>query len=148
MYVSFYSCGMNESQSRSLKDRVAVVALEHDESRVWLLHEGEAVPAVTVMRPDAELIHVREGQERHLHSTEANENSYFADLALKLASSSNIILFGHGKGNSNMKNKFLGYLHDHRIPLINRCVDGGTVDLSAVSDKQLLVLAKQVWERQ
>lgn len=125
-----------------------MVALEHDVSKVWLLHEGDAVPAVTVLRPDSELIHVRGGQERHLHSTEANENSYFADLALKLASASNIILFGHGKGNSNMKNKFLGYLHDHRVPLIDRCVDGGTVDFSAVSNKELLALAKQTWERQ
>lgn len=131
-----------------MKDRVVVVAVEHDESRVWLLHEDQSAPTLTVVRPDSELIHVRGGQERHLHSTEANENSYFSDLAQKISNASHVILFGHGKGNSNTKSKFLNYLHDHRAALVEQCIDGGTVDFSAMSDKQLLAHAKKTWERQ
>ena len=139
---------MNAMQSRSVKDRVVVVAVEHDESRVWLLHESESAPMLTVLRPDANLMHVRAGQERNLHASEGTEGSYFSDLALKIAGASHVILFGHGKGNSNTKNKFLDYLHDRRVQLIERCIDAGTIDLSAVSNKQLLALAKQTWERQ
>lgn len=139
---------MSELRSEKINKHVVVVAVQHDMSKVWLLNGESSDPVVEIQRPDAELIHVRGGQERHLHSTEANESPYFTLIRNKISHASHVILFGHGKGNSNVKNKFERFLDEHDHSLSKRCIDGGNIDFSALTNGQVVALARSVWARQ
>ncbi len=93
-------------------------------------------------------MHVRGGQERHLHSSESHEVEYFSEIGELIADASHVVVFGHGKGNSNMKEKFLHFVQQHRRSLFDVCVDGGNIDFAALSNGQIVALAKDVWARQ
>jgi hypothetical protein len=139
---------MSDSHSREIDEHVVVVAVQHDASKVWLLNGEASDPVVEIQRPNSELIHVRGGQERHLHSTEANESPYFTLIRNKISHATHVILFGHGKGNSNAKNKFENFLEEHDYSLRQRCIDGGNIDFAAMTNGQVVALAKSVWARQ
>lgn len=136
---------MNETSVEKLKDRVLLSVIEHDHSRVWLLTEEGTDPVVTVNRPGSRQMHVRSSQERHMHSTESGEGEYFAALATVLGVASEVLLIGHGKGNSNTMNKFMKYLENGAAAHVH-ITASGTADLAAMSDGELLKEARRRWD--
>ena len=136
---------MDETSVEKLRDRVLLSAIEHDFSRVWLLHESSTDPVMTVVRPGSRQMHVRSSQERHMHASETGEAEYFAALASVLGVGSEVLLIGHGTGNGNMMNKFIKYL-DNAPQQHVHITASGNADLSALTNGELLREARQRWE--
>lgn len=140
-----YVDAMDETNFEKLRNRVLLSVIEHDHSRVWLLHDDNTDPVVTVHRPGSRQMHVRSSQERHMHSTETGEAEYFATLANVLGVASEVLLIGHGKGNGNMMNKFMKYLENGSSAHVH-VTASGNADLSAMSDGELLKEARRRWD--
>lgn len=138
---------MDETTLERLKNHVLLAVVEHDHSRVWILSEDSSEPTVTVFRPGVRQMHVRSSQERHMHSSETGEADYFSTLASVLGVASHVLLIGHGKGNGNMMNKFLGFVESNkkiRVPV----AASGNADLSAMTNGELLKEARSRWVRE
>lgn len=139
---------MSNETSSQFSHRVVVAAIEHDETRLYLMHGGNTSPVAVVQRPDTSVMHVRGGQERNLHGTESKESEYLSSIARELNDASHVLLFGHGRGNSNTMDRFVEFLNGNNKELRGKCIRGERVDFSALSDAQLLALARKLWERQ
>jgi hypothetical protein len=139
---------MSQQEITKTTGRVLAVAVEHDQTRIWLLQESTRDPLVVVEREAVQHTHVRGGQERHQHASEVNETPYFADVLSQLEDSSHIVLMGHGSGNSNTASRLVEYANKHLPKIKDRIITADPVDFSALSNGQLLALAMNVWERQ
>ena len=139
---------MEENSKPAISHHVIALAVQHDTTRIWVVNDESIEPVLEVERPQSQMMHVRGAQERHLHSSEAHEVEYFNQISDAIVRASHVIVFGHGKGNSNMKDKFLHFVQQQRPSLFDRCVDAGNVDFAALSNGQLVALAKRVWARQ
>jgi hypothetical protein len=139
---------MEHKDNSAIAHHVVALAVQHDLARVWIVNGEHNEPVVEIQRPVSHLMHVRGGQERHLHSSEAHELEFFSEISDLIANASHAVLFGHGKGNSNMKEKFLHFVQQHHRSLFDVCVDGGNIDFAALSNGQIVALAKDVWARQ
>lgn len=136
---------MDETGVEKLKNHVLLSVIEHDHSRVWLLHDESVEPVMTVYRPGVRQMHVRGSQERHMHATETGESEYFNTLASVLGVGSEVLLIGHGKGNGNMMNKFLKFL-ENDSHLNVHVTASGNADLAAFTNGELLKEARKRWE--
>lgn len=139
---------MSEQEISQSTHRVLAVAVEHDRTRVWHLHETTREPLQVIEREEVQHTHMRGGQERHQHSSEVNEAPYFANILRAIDGASHIVLMGHGTGNANTASRLVEYANTHHSTLNRRIVTADPVDFSALSNAQLLALATSVWERQ
>jgi hypothetical protein len=139
---------MSQKEISHTNGRVIAAAVEHDQTRIWLLHEPARDPVQVIEREEVQHTHMRGGQERHQHSSEVNEVPYFANVLNALDGASHVVLMGHGAGNSNTASRLVEYANSHHSTLKDRIITAGPVDFSALSNGQLLALAMSVWERQ
>lgn len=138
---------MEQTLLRQIADRSLVAAITHDNTRIWLLNEDQEDPVVVVTRQEPDIRHVRQGQERHGHASEAAEVPYFAELASVLAVGSNVVLVGHGTGKANAMNRFVEYLALHHAQLHQRIAATGNANIAAMSGSQIIQDARVKWRR-
>jgi len=121
-----------------------VLVLSHRHTDVFRL-DGEAVEHA-VLRPhglwggDQNLSH---RHERDLAGQRAPlDHDYLARISAAMATADAVLLLGHGRGSSDMRQLLLHHLETHRRDLIDRIVAIETVDDSALSEAGLLALAR------
>jgi len=121
-----------------------VVRLDHHGATLWRL-EGEAVERAQ-LHPhglwggDQNLSH---RHERDLAGQRAPlDHDYLARISAAMATADAVLLLGHGRGSSDMRQLLLHHLETHRRDLIDRIVAIETVDDSALSEAGLLALAR------
>lgn len=138
---------MSLNISESLINKVLVVAVEHDETRIWLMNSEAEVPVVVITRPPKSTVHVRGSQERHMHKNEIGMPKYFKEISEIMALGSESILIGHGNGNANTAQKLMNYLELHNHPSVQKVAAIEKRDLSAMSNRQLLAEARSMWNQ-
>jgi hypothetical protein len=121
-----------------------VLLLSHRHTDAYRF-EGDAVEHA-VLRPhglwgsDQNLTHRHErdqaGQKAPL------DHDYLARITAAMADADTVLLLGHGRGSSDLRQLLLRYLETHRRDLIDRIVAVETVDDSALEEAGVLALAR------
>jgi len=123
-----------------------VVTVEHHEARLFAI-EGTS-PHVRRLRPyDPHHFrhHLTHRQERELRGQrEGEEPSYYAQIAAALEPARRIVLLGHGTGHSNAAAHLEELLRMKHPDIARRVVATKAVDLSAMTEAQLLASAAQM----
>jgi hypothetical protein len=120
-----------------------VVAIDHHEARLFRI-EGTSETATTLRPYDPHhfLHHLTHRQDRELRGQrEPEEPGYYAQIASALASARRIVLLGHGTGHSNAAAHLGEMLRAKHPEIYGRIVATKEVDLSAITEPQLLALA-------
>lgn len=138
---------MNSMHTES-DEKLLVAAIEHDQTRIWHLHQHGDEPLVVVPRPESDIRHVRSAQERHGHQSESAEIAYFTAIKRELENSTHVIVLGHGRGRSNAMNLFVDFLNTQKSGLRTKLIRGDAMDFSSLSNEQILSIAKKLWNGQ
>jgi hypothetical protein len=120
-----------------------VVAVDHHQARLFTI-EGTSETARTLRPYDPHhfLHHLAHRQERELRGQrEPEEPSYYSEIDTALAPGGRIVLVGHGTGHSNAAAHLEELLRARHPDLSKRVVATKAVDLSAITEPQLLALA-------
>jgi len=125
-----------------------VVAVDHHQARLFTI-EGttETGRRLRPYDPHHFLHHLTHRQERELRGQrEPEEPSYYSDITAALAPAQRVVLLGHGTGHSNAAAHFEEVLRAKRPDIYRRVVATKVVDLSAITEPQLLTLALALLE--
>jgi hypothetical protein len=71
------------------------------------------------------------------------DHAYLEQIAQSLAGADAVLLLGHGHGESDVRTLLLRHLQHRHPDLLQRIVAIETVDASALTDHQLLALARE-----
>lgn len=123
---------------------VMAVALTRDEARVWETGEDRATRPTRVRAPSEEQRHhhVREAQHHHGHDTDHADVAFFESITRAVSDASSILLIGHGKGKANEMLRLTQFWERKHPDLAQRVVGALDSDLEALSEAQVLALAR------
>lgn len=122
-----------------------VVAVMHDEARVWKLDDLSSEPSVFIKRVIPESVHVRQAQSHHMHAHEIGESEYFQEIAEVLSGGLKIIVVGHGTGKSNAAERWMKYLEQRHSPLLPQIVSSEIANLPHLSNAQIIAGVRHRW---
>ena len=134
---------VDEDRATATATLEMVVAVDHHQTRLFTI-EGTAEAARTLRPYDPHhfLHHLTHRQERELRGQrEPEEPSYYAQIAAALAPARRIILLGHGTGHSNAAAHLGEVLRAKHPEVYERIIATREVDLSAITEPQILALA-------
>ena len=72
---------MELKHSNDLVGHNLVVAVMHDDARIWQLDDIGSEPSTYIKRTVPESVHVRQAQSHHMHAHEIGEPEYFKEIA-------------------------------------------------------------------
>lgn len=123
-----------------------VVAVDHHAARLFTIEgTSESGRRLRPYDPHHFLHHLAHKQERELRGQrEPEEPSYYAEIVAALTPARRIVLLGHGTGNSNAAAHLEQVLRAKRPDIHQRIVATKAVDLSAITEPQLLALALEM----
>jgi hypothetical protein len=123
-----------------------VVAVDHHQARLFTIEgTSETERRLRPYDPHHFLHHLTHRQERELRGQrEPEEPSYYAEIAAALAPAQRIVLLGHGTGHSNAAAHLEELLRAKHPDIYRRVVATRAVDLSAITEPQLLALALEL----
>jgi hypothetical protein len=129
----------------SIAGRV-VVAIDHHAAHVYHRTPGAADTEKNVTPYDPHnfqhhLIHRKEAHYRGERVPE--EQSFYEQVAKAVVNAKEIVLIGHGTGNSSSADYLAEYLKTHHPETFKKIVARKTADLSALTEPQLMALAGQ-----
>ena len=120
-----------------------VVAIDHHQTRLFTIAgASETARTLRPYDPYHFLHHLSHRQDRELRGQrEPEEPGYYSAIAAALAPARRIVLLGHGTGHSNAAAHLDDVLRAKHPEIHSRIVATKTVDLSAITEPQLLALA-------
>ena len=136
---------MKNIDVEKLRDRAVVVAMTHDEARVWLLNDNSHQPQIRIFRESPENVHMRQAQAHHGHASEIGEIDFFDDVADALSIVSSVILMGHGKGKANAGERFDRHLRDHHKSAASKIAVTGNINIPALGESEIISEARRRW---
>ena len=113
-------------------------------------HAGAAVHRITGPAGEggeAALPPIHHQIDRRQHDADRDETypadrRFFEAGAAAVGSEGNIVLIGHGTGQSNEAAHLTAYLHEHQKPVFERIVGGLVADLPRLTTRELLELGR------
>jgi len=133
--------------ARASKIGRMVAVIDHHVAHIYHdLGDSRSQGEVTVKPYDPfgfhhHLIHRKEAHYKGDRVPE--EDSYYEEIAMELVHAEEIILVGHGTGNSSAAGHLTEYLRGHHFEEFQRIVATETADLSALTEPQIEEIAKR-----
>ena len=123
-----------------------LVAVDHHQARLFAIEDtSETARRLRPYDPHHFLHHLTHKQERELRGQrEPEEPSYYSEIVAELARARRIVLLGHGTGHSNAAAHLEQVLRAKHPDIHKRVVATKAVDLSAVTEPQLLASALEI----
>jgi hypothetical protein len=124
-----------------------VVVMDHHEAKIYQIDASGHEQSEHNIRPYDphhflhHLTHKDESRERGQRSPE--DATFYERIAQTLATSSQILLVGHGTGKSNAAHHLEEYLRQHHTEIHQRIVSELVLDLSSITPAQLLEMAAE-----
>jgi stalled ribosome rescue protein Dom34 len=137
---------MNDVDVDQIRNRAVIVAITHDETRVWLLNDESQHPVCRITRVEYDHIHVRQGQAHHGHASEIGELEYFHQVAEILENVSTVILLGHGTGKANAADRFEQHVKEHHKLVAMKIAVSSNVNIPAMGDADIVSRARRDWK--
>ena len=129
-------------------EKLAVVAMYRDEAKIW--RHGIApkdLPEVIQAPVEVDHRHKRTGQFHHGHDTNHYYPEFYEAVYAVVRESDAVLLIGHGTGKGSSAEKFYAYLEKHHPDFLKRILERLDLNLSAMSDQQLTMNARQWFEK-
>ena len=124
-----------------------IVVIDHAEARVYHIDVSSDEPARHAIAPWGEhhfLHHLRQKDHRlEDQRLGAEDYAFFDKIAAAIASGGQIVMIGHGKGESNMADQLGAYLKSHHNETYRRIARTLTADIPNLTAPQLLTLGAQ-----
>ncbi len=123
-----------------------ILVLDHKEARIYEAEMKGTVPEKVSPKTTG-------GQSGKLHNhhdnSEVNPNfgAYYKAVAAELDGAGEFLVFGSGTGPSSAKDGFVAWLKDHRKDLLENLAGVETVDLSHLTDAEILAKAREIYSR-
>jgi hypothetical protein len=126
-----------------------IVAIDHHRTRLFTIEgASESTRTLRPYDPHHFLHHLTHKQDGELRGQrEPEEPSYYSQIAVALAPARRIVLLGHGSGHSNAAAHLEEVLRAKHPEIHGRIVTTKAVDLSALTEPQLLALALRSLDR-
>jgi len=122
---------------------LVVAVVTHDHTKIMIVHDGSHQPVLTVRRPgNFENKHRGPAQEHHLHHLDPDDEKYYKVLLSTIKSASEIMLVGHGTGDSNAMEGFAEYFRDHAPQEFRKVSEMRNANIPALTDGEILKLAR------
>jgi len=123
-----------------------VVTVDHHQARVFTIEgASQTRKSLRPYDPHHFLHHLAHKQERELRGQrEPEEPSYYSQIVAALAPARRIVVLGHGTGNSNAAAHLEQVLRAKHPDIHGRIIATKAVDLSAITEPQLLALALEI----
>lgn len=133
----------------NITQRVAVAAITRGSCRIWAVNDpAGSLPELILRAPDDQhRNHFKQVNQNAHHGTERFDRAYFEEITAYLFPAKEVLLIGHGTGKANEMLKFVQYLERYHPILARKVVGAEDTDLEALSDSQILDLAKR-WFRE
>lgn len=122
-----------------------IAAMTGRDTRIWAMHTEHEQPGFIVVNHGSARRHDRAVQESRANDTGVADVPYFIDVSDALVSATNIVLLGHGTGNSNAARRFAEWARDHAPALHGRIARIHDCDLAALTDAQTRAEGRRVW---
>ena len=125
----------------------SIVVIDHHLARVYEDVDGNQAQSEDTARPydphgfHRHLIHRKETHYQGQRVPE--EPSFYEEIAKDLLCSQEIVLVGHGSGKSSALEVLAEYLKKHHAALYRRVIATDIVDLSALTEPEIEVIAKK-----
>ena len=136
---------MELKHSHDLLGHNLVVAILHDDARIWQLDDVGSEPVVYIKRNFPESVHVRQAQSHHMHSHEIGEPEYFKEVSDALVGGLKIVVVGHGTGKANAAERFMKFLDQQHSALLPRIVSSENANLPHMSNAQIIAGVRHRW---
>ena len=139
--------GSGEHIEEPAKPPRVIVVIDHRLAHVYQDFGGSRPADEHKVRPydpfnfHHHLIHRKEAHYRGERVPE--EHSFYEEVAKDLTSANEIVLIGHATGKSNAADVLTEYLKTHHPDISRRVIATESADLSAVTESEIEVLAKQ-----
>lgn len=123
-----------------------LIVVDHHGAKIFHIDAAAETTADPVIRPYDphhflhHLQHKDQSQERGQRAPE--EPAYYEEIATAVAVGGAITVVGHGTGHSNAAHHLVEYLKTHHSETYRRIVQEKVADLSAITDAQLVELAR------
>ena len=134
-----------EESPRGDQSRRLVLVLDHHHTDVFRM-EGDTVEHA-VLHPHGVWGSGENLSHRHDRDIAGQraprDADYLARISAALADADAILLLGHGKGESDLRQVLLDYISNHRRDLLAKVVGVVTLDDGGLSDEGLLAIARE-----
>jgi len=130
------------------KGKLVVVAVTHDQARIWATDAKRGDLPTVVARPSAEHVHhhVRQGQSLHGHESNRFELPYYEGISKALEPASQILIVGHGKGKANSMFRFVHHMERYHSTTAKKIVGAIDLNLPALTEPQILAAARKWYD--
>jgi len=124
------------------------VAITRDEARVWRAATGVGGVPESIHAPSEKSRHhhVREAQHHHGHDTDHLNPVFYESVTRAVDDASSILLIGHGRGKANEMLHLIQYWERKHPDVADKVVGAVDSDLEALSENQILALAREWYE--
>jgi len=131
------------------KGKFALVVLTQNEARIWDAGLDKNLIPDRIFAPDAKASHhhVRQTQHQGGHSADPKEWGFFDVIAEAVKPASEILLISHGEGKANAALRFIQFMERNNPEIAKKIIGATDADLSALTENQLLSLARDWFER-
>jgi hypothetical protein len=123
-----------------------LIVVDHHDARIFHVDVASGNPSVHAIRPydPHHFLHhaAHKDQSRERGQRAPEEPAYYERIADAAALGGRIVLIGHGSGKSNAELHLAEYLRAHHPDAYKRVVTERIADLSAVTEPQLLDIAR------
>jgi len=125
------------------------VAITRDEARVWTSADEPGVKPASIRAPSemSRHHHVREAQHHHGHDTDHGNLAFYESITRAVDGTSEILLVGHGRGKADEMLHLTQYWERKHPGVAQRVVGAIDSDLEALTDNQVLALAREWFEQ-
>lgn len=130
-------------------ERFVVVVITQDETRIWTskLEHGAKPSIVKDRDPFTRHKHVRMAQHHRGHDVDKFTDEYFEAISDGLNEAGEVLLITHGQGKGSAVPAFTDYLGKKDPLLAKKVADVLDVDITGLTEPQLLALAREWWEK-
>ena len=105
-----------------------------------------AIPARIFAPPELNAHHFRDDPKHQGHGDGPGVPAYYREIILALKGSTEILAIGHGHGKANSMLHFIDYLERKAPDLAAKVVDSIDTNLIAMSEPQILAMARKWFE--
>jgi hypothetical protein len=124
-----------------------IVVIDHAGAKVYHIDlAADDAHGVTAYDPSHLLHHLeRKHHDADRDETDPDDERFFAQVAAAVAKGGEIVVIGHGKGQSNEADHLTAYLQRHHKDVYARVVREITADLSHLTTPELLALGRRAF---
>ena len=123
---------------------LVLLTITKHEARIWAngITRG-SIPARIFAPPELNAHHYRDDPKHHGRGDGPGVPVYYRDIIEALKGGTEILVIGHGNGKANSMIHFIDYLERKAPDLASKVVDNIDTNLIAMSEPQILAMARK-----